>query len=275
MRFIPALALLLSFDAQARVPFLPGRAPAPSEPAAVSYYGGPVISHVKTMIVFWGNGVDLEKQAKLEAFYRALVNSTYMDQLAEYGTRIRAVDGREGTNQVIGRGTVMGVAMIAPVNTSRSLTQADVEQELEAQIASGGLPKPDADTYYALHFPDGYSISISFGGSCSSWLADHEVYQSKKFGPVYYAMFPCQTGWSTDTFAISHELAEAVVDPMSPLANAPNAFPAGWIRADGQEIADLCTGYQGTLTSGAESYAVNELWLNSESRCHTGDFTGP
>jgi hypothetical protein len=243
----------------------------------VAYYGGPVIGHVKVNLVFWGPGVAQETQAQLEAFYRGIVNSTYVDQLAEYATNVRASDGRQGTNQTIGRGSFAGATTITPVNKSSSLTQADLEAELEAQIASGALPKPDADSYYALHFPDGYRVTISFGESCSSWYADHEVYRSKNLGNVYYAMFPCGSGDSSNfsmlTFASSHELAEAVSDPMCPLSGQPSAFPAGWVRGDGEEIGDLCTGSRSTFSDGNASYTVNPLWLNSQGGCSTGDFS--
>jgi hypothetical protein len=243
----------------------------------VGYFGGPVISHVKVNLVYWGTGVATQTQASLEAFYRGIVDSTYMDQMAEYATNINAVDGRRGTDQTIGRGSFGGTFTISPVNKSSRLTQADLEAELETQIRSGGLPKSDGDSLYMIHFPDGYRISISYGESCSSWFADHEVYRSNAFGNVAYAVFPCDSGDSTNfgtlTFAASHELAEAVTDPMSPLQGAPVAFPAGWLRPDDQEIGDLCTGSRGTFTSGGVGYSVNPVWLNSQGACAPGDFS--
>lgn len=274
MKFLLGLMLISTPALAGHRPLVLGATPSvvAAPDSNVSYFGGPVISHAKVYAVYWGAGVSQEDQTKLETFYKALVNSSYMDVLGEYNTKLRSVDGREGTNQEIGRGTFGAAFTITPFNTSRSLTQASVEQELEAQIAAGKLPRPDADSYYALHYPSGYSISISFGQSCGTWLADHEVYQSKKFGPVYYAMFPCDSDFNTLTFAASHELEEAISDPQSPLEGQPNVFPTGWIRGDGQEIGDLCTGYSGTLHAGGVDYSVNPPWLNSESGCHGGDF---
>ena len=243
----------------------------------VNYYGGPVISHVKVNVVYWGTGVAAETRTQLEAFYRGIVDSTYIDRLAEYATNISAADGRQGTGQTIGRGSFGGATEIAPVNKNSHLTQADVEQELEAQVKSGTLPKPDADSLYMIHFPDGYRISISFGESCSSWFADHEAYRSKSAGDIYYAMFPCQSGDSSNfgtlTFAAAHELAEAVSDPISPLQGQPAAFPAGWLRADEQEIGDLCTGSRASFADGDATYSVNPIWLNSKNGCSTENFS--
>ncbi|MGZ3652064.1 MAG: hypothetical protein ACXVB9_10455 [Bdellovibrionota bacterium] len=242
----------------------------------VNYYGGPVIAHVKVHAIYWGSGVDAGTQNQLKAFYTGLVSSSYIDQLAEFSTKVRSIDGREGTQQEIGRGSFGESITITPVNRSASLTQADIEHELEAQIESGAIPKPDADSLYMIHFPDGISVSISFGRSCESWLADHEVYRSAKFGSVYYALFPCDSydssSFSTLTYAASHELEEAISDPMSPLQNEPNVFPAGWLRADGQEIGDLCTSARSTLHAGGVDYSVNPAWLNSKGGCNVVDF---
>ena len=83
------------------------------------YYGGPVISSVKVYSVFWGPKVDPTVTAKIGSFFSATVDSTYMDWLKEYDTSIKAVDGRQGTNQTIGRGTYAGEYTITPKNVAR------------------------------------------------------------------------------------------------------------------------------------------------------------
>lgn len=232
----------------------------------VKYYGGPIIENVKVHAVYWGQAPSAQAQQKLKAYYEALVNSTYVDQLAEYST----------DSQKIHRGTFGSLLTIQPVNTSKHLTQADVEKELEAQIASGGLPAPDANSLYMLHYPSGYSIDISFGGSCSSWDADHEVYKSAKYGNVYYAMFPCETGENADfdtlTMVASHEFAEAITDPVSPLAGQPSAAPAAWLTSDQQEIGDLCAWQTTTMTANGVTYQVQQEWLNSQNACNRATF---
>ena len=239
----------------------------------IAYNGGPVISHVKVYAVFWGSKVSAETVSKIPAFYQAMVNSTYMDQLAEYGTRRNDVNGKAGTQQDIGRGTFGGTFTIVPVNASTKLNQAAIEQELEKQISMGTLPKPDADSMYMIHYPQGISISISFGAACSSWEADHEFYHSAQYGNIYYAMMPnCGGSFSKLTMASSHELAEAVTDPASPLEHAPIVFPAAWIRADGQEIGDVCAWQGATLALGATKYNVQKEWRNTTHDCGASSF---
>ena len=275
------MLFVFSGFAQAREPLRMPSAPipVPSKGNAgydMNYYAGPVISHVHIHLVYWGEGVDSEVQTKLDKFYRGIVNSTYMDQLAEYATNIPGKDGRMGTNQNIGRGSFGQTVTIHPFNLSKNLSQSDVEQELEKQIASGSLPSPDNDALYMIHFPSGYQIKISFGDSCLSWFADHEVYKSPTFGNVYYSVFPCGNSLNSFqklTIAASHELGEAVTDPMSPLEGAPIIYPAAWLTGDGKEIGDVCAWQKADLKVGDTSFSVQNLWLKSLGVCYQADFT--
>ena len=67
--------------------------------ATLLYYGGPVISNVKVISVFWGSNVDPTVTAKIGGFYAAITDSPYFDWLGEYNTNITAQGGSKGTNQ--------------------------------------------------------------------------------------------------------------------------------------------------------------------------------
>ncbi len=263
--FILSFLLPQSSIATENIPF--SRQISNAAPDNVQYFGGPLLTNVNVQLVFWGEGVEANLQDTLEKFYRGIVNSNYMDQLAEYSS----------PTQTIGRGSFGNRYTITPFNKSKSLTQADIEVELDAQIAAGALPKPDANTLFMFHYPNGYSIQISFGDSCSSWFADHEVYVSKKFGNIFYAMFPCDSANSDSlsslTEGASHELAEAVTDPLSPLQGVSPAYPAGWLTPnDEQEIGDLCGWQEDTLSIGKTKFTVQAEWLNSKRKCSKGPF---
>jgi hypothetical protein len=251
----------------------------------VLYFGGPVISNVKVMAVFWGNQVDPTTVAKIGGFYSSITDSDYMDWMKEYDTNIIAQDGKQGTNQHIGRGSLGGTFTIAPINKNAKLSQSDIQGELVNQIAQNSLPKPDADTLYMVYFPANITISISFGDSCAAWCGDHEGFTDPKFGNIYYAMMPdlggsCAFGcgfasdpFSSLTFISSHEMSEAVTDPLSPLANVAPARPAGWLALDQNEIGDLCTSSSGDLKSGSVLYSVEGEWDNTINGCKAGHFT--
>src|SRR4051794_18927673 len=61
-----------------------GDAPLQSNAAASAklvYYGGPVISNVKIVSVFWNSSV--QSQSTINGFYTAVTNSAYFDWLSE------------------------------------------------------------------------------------------------------------------------------------------------------------------------------------------------
>ena len=257
------------------------RAEKASAGGGLKYYGGPVISHPKVYAVFWGSKVDPETQSKIGPFYENMLDSTYMDWLNEYKTNLTAVDGRQGTNQSIGRGSYGGSIMITPINASASLSDADVQAELDAQIAAGKLPKPTDDSLYMVYFPSGVSISIEGQRSCSSFCAYHEGFKSAKAGAnVYYGVMPvcgwgCGVAGSTfDSLSVvsSHECIEATTDPFPTPGDKP-AYPQAGNDAGGQEIGDLCADGNSTVTGHGLTSAVQWEYDNSIQGCNQGPWT--
>jgi hypothetical protein len=254
----------------------------------VLYFGGPVISNVKIIAVFWGPKVDADTQARIGDYYTAATNSSYMDWLTEYNTEIKAMDGRQGTNQTIGRGTYAGAITISPKNLGTKLDKADVEAELQYQMDQKVLPAPDANSLYMIHFPAGITLLTGGEASCDTWCGDHEGVQTVKYGNIYYAMMPdlggnCQFGcdfagsaFDSLTVIASHEMIEAVTDPLCPNINDNPAYPAAWMAQDQNEIGDLCTGGTASLTANKTTYTVQTEWDESISGCKGGTFrTGP
>lgn len=247
----------------------------------LQYYGGPVISHPKVYAVFWGNNVDPETRSKIGPFFANMLDSTYMDMLTQYDTNIKAVDGRQGTNQTLNRGTFAGSMTITPLNTSSSLTDADVQHELDGQIAAGKLPAPSDDSLYMIYFPSGVSISIDGQASCSSFCAYHEGFKSPKTGSsIYYGVMPvcgfgCGVSGSTfDSMSVvsSHECMEAVTDPFPTPGSTP-AYPQAWNDAGGSEIGDLCAQGNSTVTGHGLTSAVQWEYDNSIGGCSQGPWT--
>ena len=112
-----------------------GRVPRIDTTSTMEYFGGPVFSDVKIATVMWGKLVLKKTRNAVPAFTRALVDSTYVDQLREYNTiHHRGVTGRRGTHQIISRGAYLGQTTITPANSSVSLTDADIQAELRHQI---------------------------------------------------------------------------------------------------------------------------------------------
>jgi hypothetical protein len=282
--FLAAGAPALWGAAQAATPptaihfYKPGRVPAVVSTAVptMRYYGGPVISKVKVEVVFWTGGVAAATKAGIGGFLGALANSTFTDQLAQYGTSLTGVNGKPGTNQTIGRGSVVGSVTITPQDTSLKLTDAAVKKELRHQITIGKLPQQDPNTLYMIYFPANVTISLGGAVSCQAFGAYHEAGPGQVGAAnLFYGVMPdCGGGFAEQTVVSSHEFAEAVSDAI-PTPGSHPAYPQAWNDVHGDEIGDLCEGTSAKLTAGKASYTVQEVFSNKTNACATGNFTSP
>ena len=276
------------------VPMVVNRDGKPIRPPAgahLSYYGGPVISNVKVVTVFWTNAVDAGVQTTMPAFYSAITDSTYYDLVSEYATNITPVGGGSGTNQSIGRGSSGGTFTIVPSTCNDgSLCTIDdtaIQTELLAQINGGHLPAPELDnngnvnTLYMIYFP--LNVTITQGGSqsCVVFCAYHGTTSAQyKLKNLEYGIFPdmspsssCFGGcgadpnYLNDTTAVSsHELVEAVTDAEVGIANT-FAPPLAWYDSVNGEIGDICNAQQATVSAGGSTWTVQTQWSDAIGNC--------
>jgi hypothetical protein len=226
--------------------------PAPAAAGNFTYGGGPVITHVHVVVVFWGKNVASIATDNMANFYKAVTNSPFFDWLGEYDT----VGHNPGTNQHIYHGVYDSSVTITPTMTSGTLQDSDIQTELANDIMSGALPMPKndpaeghEDTIYAIYFPPGIVIN-SGGTSCNSkggsWCAYHGAVQIPGFNDgIAYSVIPdfsgsnngCANGCGsagTDatgamTCTSAHELLEAITDTSN-----------GWYDQAQGEIGDAC-----------------------------------
>jgi hypothetical protein len=166
----PPMSAIAAPQGKAYHIYQPNLFPKASAPAQTSmlYYGGPVISTTKVVVVLWGPKVPKGTTSIVKPFFKALTNSTYVDQMSQYSTvGITGVNGDPGTNQTIARGGFRGKFVITPVNKNTNLTDADVQTELEGQISAKNLPKADLNTLYMIYFPAGIVITLDGLRSCA------------------------------------------------------------------------------------------------------------
>jgi hypothetical protein len=254
-----------------------GRVPHMPPAGEVLYYGGTVFSNVKVVSVLWGSKVDPTWVAGLPGFLTALPNSTFLDQLQQYNTQGAQSQNKHNSKQTISRGTFIGQVQITPKNTNTTLKDKDIQKELKYQIGIGALPMNDTNTLYMVYFPSGISINLDGSLSCQSFGAYHFATATKKLksSTIMYAVEPdCGYNFNSESIVSSHEFAEATTDNIPTPGTTP-AFPQAWNTSDGFEIADLCEGTQGTLTAGATTYFVQQVYLNSTGACSTGNYTSP
>jgi hypothetical protein len=248
--------------------------PPPTGP--VNYYGGSVFTSSKVVSVMWGGSVNPTIVSTIPGFSGAIVNSTYVDQMSQYDTPKKGINGHKGTKQDIGRGTYLGQIVITPKNTSTSLEDSDVQKEIKYQIKKGVLPAADLNTLYMVYFPQNVSIDLDGLQSCVDFGAYHFAVNDVKLAKnnIFYAVEPdCGGSIANITFAASHEFAEATTDNVPTPGSVPD-FPQAWNDASGFEIGDLCGG-SGQLTAGTTHWTVTQYFLNTTMKCSTGNYTSP
>src|SRR6185437_8416753 len=206
-----------------------GRLPPGGGDGPVYYYGGSVFSNVKVVSVIWNADVLQNTKDQVPAFSAALVNSTYLDQMAEYRTlHQKTVNGHKSTKQTIGRGSYLGQVQLSPHNTSKQLSDADIQKELKRQIAEGTLPPRDTNTLYMIYFPADIAIDLDGLTSCQQFGAYHFATKDTKLAKrtnIFYSVEPeCNSGFGFLTYAASHEFAEAVTDNVPTPGSVPD-FP--------------------------------------------------
>ncbi len=292
---------------------LPVRDPsAPTTQASTTphldYYGGPVMANAKVAQVVYGAGTFLTETTRSSApsvssFLGSVVGSGYVTELSEYDTTVTSILGAAGTQQHIGAGTFLGRFTIAPApaRNDASITDADVQAELTAQLAAGTLPAPSLDaggrasTVYSVFFRNGQRICA--GASCSlqspGFCAYHSTFRLNGTGPVVaYSVHPdlggfegrgCGPGtaFQITTAAVSHELAEVITNPYIGLVSVAAPPLSWWDLANSAkgENADICADGYDTLVLDGVGYQVQQTWSNAASACitmglapHPGDF---
>jgi len=255
----------------------------PTAAGKLQYYGGPVIPNAKVIAVMWGSNVDGPTKTVVTDFYTALTKSDIMDWMDQYNTAGKSLDGRDGTNQHIGKGNFAGVITIAPKVTSGEIDDKDIQAELQRQIDAGVLPKPDDNTLFMTYFPPGMSISIEGMHSCSEFCAYHGFNGTPQSAHFYYGVMPdlggaCSFGCGFNqhvnnvTSISTHEFCEAVTDPFPTPGSSP-AYPQAWNDNAGSEIGDLCADSTNTLTMGGKSFVVQSEFDNTTGSCSSRNWT--
>jgi hypothetical protein len=225
----------------------------PDAKSTVTWKGGPVISNVKVVLILWGGSSNVRYAKELTKFYDAVTTkSDWFDILKEYSTATQKIqNGCLWTQYSFDN---------APTGT---LTQEDIDGQIQLLIEHGHVPFPDANMYYAIHFLPG-AVTYDFCISSCAWHSYFWMGQQQ----VYYGVIPdqdacpmgCGTGLAAILSTASHELAETITDPTG----------NSWMDDSSSEIADLCWDNGSTKGSDGKTYTVQKLWSNSVQQCVSG-----
>jgi len=275
-----------------------GAAPTKAGPAAatsavnlLSYFGGRVVSNIQVVQVLYGSGSYLPQvTTDMGGFFQGVLTSGYVDWLSEYNTTGLP---SPTSNQNIGRGSFLTSVAITPsaANNGTTVDDTNIQAELAAQIQAGTLPPPTKDaggnnnTYYAIFFPHGKTITIDGSQSCQVFCAYHgAVADVPGFGEIYYGVHPdfqagsgCELGcgaaptaFGNYTQVASHELIETVTDPEVGLAQTFGPPLAWYDQPDNLEIGDICNDQHATVAGGnGTTYDVQTEYSNAAGACVT------
>ena len=162
-------------------------------------------------------------------------------------------------------GAITPSAVLSPP-TAATLSDAEVQAFLSAQVKSGALPAPAAATIYLFYFPENITLTLDGQTSCIDLGGYHNTATLADGATVTYAVVPRCPGLPLGelTFATSHELAEAATDPLLTAYNQLGA-PYGLWMADlqGGEIGDLCQNLYDAVHLEPGVGQVSRLWSNA------------
>jgi hypothetical protein len=232
-------------------------APHPDMPQAQSV-NGPVMKAPKVVaITFQGDPL----QASVDGFITQLVGATsyWSGATAEYG---------------VGPLTAAPPVHVAEA-AGTNLTDADVQAWLTSKINAGGdFPAPDANTLYAIFYPDGTTVSDSGAALCHEFQGYHSNYSLAPGKLVAYAIIgrcppPLKGLPEMDEVSAeaSHEIVEGATDPFpkdNPAWTDIDRDHGGWaLVGGGAELGDLCAPFPNAFfkPSGV-SNLVARIWSN-------------
>jgi hypothetical protein len=227
---------------------------------AVTFHGGPILSHANVSSVFYGQTWNKDDPTgnvrnSMIDFMKDIVNSPYTAMLGEYG---------------VGRGTIgnsYDPVYSGPKNGD-TVSETQIQNMLVAQMAARRIP-PGAIgqqltfVYLAPGVKDSWDIANTSAGHHGSF---------QFFGATAYYAVILDTNFSSVaslTAVTSHELAEALTDPDVLLSNptGPNtgfSYKNGaWYSTTGSpEIGDIVNGQNAKFVVNGHSWTVQKEWSN-------------
>ncbi len=210
----------------------------------VDFFGGPTIPHVEANTLFvgqeWQSSSLSGLAGGLNSYLQTLVNSPYMDMLAQYNV------GRGGFGSSRIEWYNNDPNMHSPMDDNdRSYPngQTELQYLLVSAIQQGNYPPLDPNQLYVIFLPPGEQLKAP-GGQMNNkpggFYGYHNSFNSQ-YGRINYAVLPFPgdsnptvpgiSPFDSLTEATSHELSEAVTDPVG---------GTGWYdRQNNGEIGDI------------------------------------
>jgi hypothetical protein len=227
--------------------------------------GTDVMKLPKVVPIYWGNTILGDPAMKLafDQFFSELLNSDYVDRLAQYN---------------VGQPVVLPSHALA--GTATNVTASDVATQLTTWLTSNLIPAPSpisdaSDWYYVILAPPGATVGSP--GECgyhsSSNLTINGTSVDQAWGLVF---FPPPASGATPAsivnsvcYCLVHEMLEAFTNPRGQ-GWSVNVAASGGNAGQNCEIGDLC---ETRAFHNVGRWSVETYWSNQDQGC-VGNF-GP
>jgi hypothetical protein len=228
----------------------------------VLYYGGNLLPQVETQALYYGNewssvSADSAQMATLDSFLKDITGGAYLDALRRAGYGVSRGTASAG---------VLDGALLAP---NAVITDASIQERLQADISQGLLSSPDANRLYIVYVEPNVAIDLGAGQGTTQKgiLGYHGAFAGHDAAgqaiTLRYAVIAYPGGSVGNsrlgttaidqlTAVTSHELAEAVTDPDVTFDQL------GWYDPSRGEVGDV-TENNPTSRVRLDGYLVQEV----------------
>ena len=210
----------------------------------VSFFGGNLLPHVQAQALFLGREFSSapasSETTTLNAFLKDITSGAYLQAL-----------GRAGYG--VGPGSaVAGAVDNTSIAAGSTISDAFIRTRLQADVSSGLLQAPNANTLYVVYVQPDVAVNLGGGQGTTQQgiLGYHTAFVGANGAAIRYVVVVSPGGPAGNsvlpearsaidqlTAVTSHELAEAVTDP--DVNSNVNGGRLGWFDPQRGEIGDI------------------------------------
>ncbi len=238
-------------SADLSVPVSPG--PFPSTLPQVVPTTGAIAQPVLVPVFFPNNTLKTQLSTYIGNY---VSRSAAYAPMAEYGI----------TNTTVANAVQLAAAPPSAVNDT------DIQALLAARISDGTLPAANARTVYIFFYPQATAITKGSGKSCQDFAGYHGWTKVAGVDAPYCVIPQCSAATlpgtlAALTIATSHEISEAVTDPVGlSLFDMNDPYSLWFAPFFGNEVADMCEWLSDSAVTELGIGTSARVWSNAAMR---------
>ncbi len=210
----------------------------------VSFFGGNVLPQVQAQALYLGNQFSSTpahaETATLDAFLKDATSGPFLQALVRAGYNVKPGSA------------VAGAVDNTSLTVGSTISDAFIRARLQADVTSGLLKAPNANTLYVVYVQPDIAVNLGSGQGTTQQgiLGYHTAFVGANGAPIRYAVVVTPAGAAGNsvlpeattaidqlTAVTSHELAEAVTDP--DINSNVNNGRLGWFDPQRGEFGDV------------------------------------